>query len=138
MIAFTILHFLKVIVTIANTSNFICEHRVTCHVHCYERQRRSCAKLLTALNRIYDTHDANDDVTLPAGATAVTSENGSGPSRRETITRERINRRVRKASMFRAKILAFTGGAYSGDYCRLHVHISMFIKDLILPVFFCF
>ena len=39
----------------ANTSNFICDHQSFCHPNCYERQRRSCTRLMTAIKKVYDS-----------------------------------------------------------------------------------
>ena len=35
-------------------SNFICPHQGYCHPDCYERQRRSCSRLVTAVKKIYE------------------------------------------------------------------------------------
>ena len=43
------------IIQLANASNFICDHQSFCHVNCYERQRRSCARLVAALHRVYSS-----------------------------------------------------------------------------------
>jgi len=43
----------EVVVTLANTSNFICDHTTYCHPNCYERQRRSCVRLMTSLRQVY-------------------------------------------------------------------------------------
>lgn len=51
---------IKVVVQLANTSNFICEHQSFCHPNCYERQRRSCARLMTAITKIYSSQPGED------------------------------------------------------------------------------
>ena len=45
----------KVVVTLANSSNFICDHSAYCHPNCYERQRRSCVRLMTAVRHVYSS-----------------------------------------------------------------------------------
>jgi len=44
----------EVVVTLANSSNFICDHASFCHPNCYERQRRSCVRLMTAIKQVYN------------------------------------------------------------------------------------
>ncbi|XP_021380201.1 protein unc-80 homolog isoform X3 [Mizuhopecten yessoensis] len=44
---------IKVVVQLANLSNFICPHQSYCHPNCYERQRRSCSRLVTAMRKVY-------------------------------------------------------------------------------------
>jgi len=44
----------EVVVTLANSSNFICDHATFCHPNCYERQRRSCVRLMTAVKQVYN------------------------------------------------------------------------------------
>ncbi|CAD5116523.1 DgyrCDS5405 [Dimorphilus gyrociliatus] len=46
---------IKVVIRLANNSNFICEHQQFCHTNCYERQRRSCVRLLNAARKVYDS-----------------------------------------------------------------------------------
>ncbi|XP_036354476.1 protein unc-80 homolog isoform X2 [Octopus sinensis] len=46
---------IKIVVQLANLSNFICTHQNYCHPYCYERQRRSCSRLITAVNKIYES-----------------------------------------------------------------------------------
>lgn len=46
---------IKVVIRLANNSNFICEHQQFCHSNCYERQRRSCIRLLNAARKIYES-----------------------------------------------------------------------------------
>lgn len=48
----------------ANTSNFICEHQNYCHPNCYERQRRSCIRLMTAISKIYDSEAPVEDTEV--------------------------------------------------------------------------
>ena len=51
----------QVVVQLANTSNFICEHRNFCHPNCYERQRRSCSRLMMAIRKIYGSQPGDDN-----------------------------------------------------------------------------
>ena len=54
---------------LANTSNFICTHQLFCHPNCYERQRRSCIRLMTAVSKMYESDDTPDTkVTTPTEA----------------------------------------------------------------------
>lgn len=46
---------MQVVVQLANRSNFICDHQNFCHPNCYERQRRSCTRLITSLRKIYES-----------------------------------------------------------------------------------
>ena len=43
------------VIQLANLSNFICPHQGFCHPDCYERQRRSCSRLITAVKKIYES-----------------------------------------------------------------------------------
>ncbi|ESO92838.1 hypothetical protein LOTGIDRAFT_232936 [Lottia gigantea] len=54
------LPWIKVVVQIANLSNFICPHHNYCHPNCYERQRRSCSRLITALRKIHDSTEESE------------------------------------------------------------------------------
>ncbi|XP_035664589.1 protein unc-80 homolog [Branchiostoma floridae] len=49
----TNLPWIDVIVQVANTSNFICEHKGFCHPDCYHRQQRSCLRLAKAVHTVY-------------------------------------------------------------------------------------
>ncbi|CAE1324419.1 UNC80 [Acanthosepion pharaonis] len=49
------LPWIKIVVQLANLSNFICTHQDFCHPYCYERQRRSCIRLITALKKVYES-----------------------------------------------------------------------------------
>ncbi|XP_066269985.1 protein unc-80 homolog isoform X2 [Branchiostoma lanceolatum] len=49
----TNLPWIDVIVQVANTSNFICEHKGFCHPDCYQRQQRSCLRLIKAVHTVY-------------------------------------------------------------------------------------
>ncbi|XP_071097692.1 protein unc-80 homolog [Haliotis cracherodii] len=55
---------IKVVVQLANLSNFICTHQNYCHPNCYERQRRSCSRLITSLRKVY--HSTEEDEKLDA------------------------------------------------------------------------
>ena len=46
-------------VQIANISNFICDHYNFCHPNCYERQRRSCTRLMTAVRKCYQSEEGD-------------------------------------------------------------------------------
>ncbi|XP_052242651.1 protein unc-80 homolog isoform X2 [Dreissena polymorpha] len=46
---------IKVVIQLSNQSNFICPHQGFCHLDCYERQRRSCSRLVTAMKKIYQS-----------------------------------------------------------------------------------
>eukprot|EP00105_Crassostrea_gigas_P024973 XP_011445404.1 PREDICTED: protein unc-80 homolog isoform X2 [Crassostrea gigas] len=52
---------IKVVVQLANLSNFICPHQNFCHPNCYERQRRSCSRLVTALKKIYQSSEHEEE-----------------------------------------------------------------------------
>ncbi|KAK6194683.1 hypothetical protein SNE40_000272 [Patella caerulea] len=54
------LPWIKVVVQIANLSNFICPHQNFCHPNCYERQRRSCSRLITALRKIHESTEEDE------------------------------------------------------------------------------
>ncbi|XP_078693709.1 protein unc-80 homolog isoform X2 [Branchiostoma floridae x Branchiostoma belcheri] len=60
------LPWIDVIVQVANTSNFICEHKGFCHPDCYHRQQRSCLRLIKAVHTVYgaglDIRYRDDDV----------------------------------------------------------------------------
>ena len=45
----------QVVIQLANLSNFICPHQSYCHPNCYERQRRSCSRLITSVKKIYES-----------------------------------------------------------------------------------
>ncbi|KAH9525120.1 Protein unc-80 [Bulinus truncatus] len=57
---YTTLPWIKVVVQLANLSNFICTHQNYCHPNCYERQRRSCSRLTTALRKIYESTEEDE------------------------------------------------------------------------------
>ncbi|GFO03526.1 unc-80-like protein, partial [Plakobranchus ocellatus] len=57
---YTNLPWIKVVVQLANLSNFICPHHNFCHPNCYERQRRSCSRLTTALRKIYNSTEEDE------------------------------------------------------------------------------
>lgn len=50
----------KVVVQLANKSNFVCDHQNVCHLNCYERQRRSCTRLMLALRKVYNSMEPQD------------------------------------------------------------------------------
>ncbi|XP_052808844.1 protein unc-80-like isoform X2 [Mya arenaria] len=52
---FTNMPWIKVVIQLANQSNFICPHQGFCHLDCYERQRRSCSRLVTSMKKIYQS-----------------------------------------------------------------------------------
>ncbi|XP_023931089.1 protein unc-80 homolog isoform X1 [Lingula anatina] len=66
---------LKVVIRLANQSNYICEHQGFCHMYCFERQRRSCIRLMNAVQRVYESDESDKptevkenekvEVTLP-------------------------------------------------------------------------
>ena len=56
-----VMPWIKVVVTLANTSNFICTHQHYCHPNCYERQRRSCTRLVTALIKVYESQPKEEE-----------------------------------------------------------------------------
>ncbi|CAG5120059.1 unnamed protein product, partial [Candidula unifasciata] len=60
---YTNLPWIKVVVQLANLSNFICTHQNYCHPNCYERQRRSCSRLTTALRKIYESTEEDEKDT---------------------------------------------------------------------------
>ena len=45
----------QVVVQLASSSNFICDHEMFCHPNCYDRQRRSCARLMNAICKVYQS-----------------------------------------------------------------------------------
>ncbi|KAL3872189.1 hypothetical protein ACJMK2_040132 [Sinanodonta woodiana] len=51
---------LKVVIQLANMSNFICTHQNYCHPNCYERQRRSCSRLVIALKKVYQSTEEGE------------------------------------------------------------------------------
>ncbi|XP_064639472.1 protein unc-80 homolog [Lineus longissimus] len=53
----TYMPWIKVIIQLANTSNFICDHQNFCHPNCYERQQRSCTRLMNATFKVYDCEE---------------------------------------------------------------------------------
>ncbi|KAL8568215.1 hypothetical protein ACOMHN_027738 [Nucella lapillus] len=53
------LPWIKVVVQLANLSNFICTHQGYCHPNCYERQRRSCSRLIAAMRKMYETSESS-------------------------------------------------------------------------------
>ena len=55
MYSMPVYYMTQVVVQLANTSNFICEHQNYCHPDCYERQRRSCARLIAAVVKVYES-----------------------------------------------------------------------------------
>jgi hypothetical protein len=48
-------------VQLANLSNFICTHQGYCHPNCYERQRRSCSRLIASLRKMYESLETSSD-----------------------------------------------------------------------------
>lgn len=54
---YTHMPWIKVVIQLANMSNFICPHQNYCHPDCYERQRRSCSRLITAVKKIYQSSE---------------------------------------------------------------------------------
>lgn len=73
---------LQVVVQLANLSNFICTHEGYCHPNCYERQRRSCQRLTTAIRKVYE-------------ATATTQqEDGRQSSAPKDMLKDKLKRRV--------------------------------------------
>ena len=79
---------LQVVVQVANTSNFICDHQGFCHPNCYERQRRSCARLIMAMQRIYDSGPGDDHHDPPGGATDEHKDDF------HSLFRDKLKRRV--------------------------------------------
>ncbi|XP_052063828.1 protein unc-80 homolog [Mytilus californianus] len=51
----------RVVVQLANLSNFICTHQNYCHPDCYERQRRSCSRMITAMKKVYQSTENDSD-----------------------------------------------------------------------------
>lgn len=74
----------QVIIQLANSSNFICEHQSPCHPSCYERQRRSAIRLISALKRVYESEPT------PVAPTVVKD---TKEEKRETW-KEKMKRRV--------------------------------------------
>ena len=52
---------LQVVVQLANLSNFICNHQNYCHPDCYERQRRSCSRMVTAMKKVYQSTENDSE-----------------------------------------------------------------------------
>ena len=75
---------MQVVVQLANTSNFICDHQNFCHPNCYERQRRSCSRLMTALRKVQESEPGDQPEPMPKD---VQSE------RRDTL-KDKLKRRV--------------------------------------------
>lgn len=75
----------QVVVQLANRSNFICDHLNFCHPNCYERQRRSCARLITAMRKIYESEKQE---------TAEPEEARKDPEIKENI-KDKLKRRVK-------------------------------------------
>lgn len=40
-------------VEIASKSNFLCQHKRSCHPNCLERQKRNCYRLMKAVRAVY-------------------------------------------------------------------------------------
>ena len=40
---------------LSSSSNFICDHDAFCHPNCYDRERRSCARLMNAVCKVYQS-----------------------------------------------------------------------------------
>ncbi|KAK3087178.1 hypothetical protein FSP39_002695 [Pinctada imbricata] len=70
---------IRVVVQLANLSNFICCHQNYCHPNCYERQRRSCSRLVNSLKQVYQSTENDED-------------DKKADTRRDTL-RERLKRR---------------------------------------------
>nr|KAG5703020.1 hypothetical protein BaRGS_016181 [Batillaria attramentaria] len=62
------LPWLKVVVQLANLSNFVCTHQGYCHPNCYERQRRCCSRLTAALRKVYEATESNQGDELHRSA----------------------------------------------------------------------
>ena len=112
---FTVFLVSQVVVQVANTSNFICEHQGFCHPNCYERQRRSCSRLIMAIQRIYDSQpgdDARDSRGGSAGRAGVAG--GEGPGAEDggrnddfhSLFRDKLKRRVSALLTFSLSYLA--------------------------------
>ena len=80
------LHLFQIVVQIANSSNFICEHHQVCHPYCYERQRRSCSRPMAAIKKVYESEKNEEPETPPS----------SVGERRDTL-RDKYKRRVRRS-----------------------------------------
>uniref|UniRef100_T1IVG6 Uncharacterized protein n=1 Tax=Strigamia maritima TaxID=126957 RepID=T1IVG6_STRMM len=44
---------LKVVVQITNSFNYVCKHQQFCHPNCYRRQMRACSRLVKAVRKVY-------------------------------------------------------------------------------------
>ncbi|XP_076436361.1 protein unc-80 homolog isoform X3 [Babylonia areolata] len=77
----TSLPWIKVVVQLANLSNFICTHQGYCHPNCYERQRRSCSRLTAALRKMYESLESS-----------ATEDSRSGTSQKENM-KDKLKRR---------------------------------------------
>ncbi len=82
---------------LANTSNFICDHQGFCHPNCYERQRRSCARLIAASQRIYGS--GPEDARPAAGGGSASEEAGGGDF--NSVFRDKLKRRVSETFLVR-------------------------------------
>ncbi|CAH1781834.1 unnamed protein product, partial [Owenia fusiformis] len=74
---------IKIVVRLANTSNFVCDHQNYCNPNCYERQRRSCCRLMAAVKHVHESR-AEDE--------AQVKERGHIESRRDTL-KDKFKRR---------------------------------------------
>ena len=70
-------------IQLANLSNFICPHQSYCHPNCYERQRRSCSRLITSVKKIYEATE-EDEV----------KESDKKLEQKRDLLKERLKRRV--------------------------------------------
>ena len=85
----------QVVVDLARTSYFICDHQQSgCDPCCYEKQRNSCKRLVAALCQVYES-EAGDE---PEAGPNVSRD---GSSRRGTLRDNRYKRRVSAAFLCR-------------------------------------
>ncbi|KAL4233067.1 Protein unc-80 [Mactra antiquata] len=76
---------IKVVIQLANMSNFVCSHQSYCHPDCYERQRRSCSRLIMSVKKIYQSTEGDN------------KELDKKPEQKPELISEKIKRRVRES-----------------------------------------
>ncbi|XP_074657337.1 protein unc-80 homolog [Tubulanus polymorphus] len=85
---YTHLPWMKVVIQFANTSNFICDHQDFCHPNCYERQQRSCSRLMTGVIKVYESDQPPEKTATPKD-----EEKSGDQSKSKENLRDKLKRR---------------------------------------------
>nr|XP_054770882.1 protein unc-80 homolog [Lytechinus pictus] len=128
---------IPVVVEIASKSNFLCQHKRSCHPNCLERQKRNCYRLMKAVRAAPDVSIKVRSVEAKTKRKESTQGHSTLRSFRELRRESTSSTLDRQVSMFRHNATSRTNSAVANsamtlpfDLERPHVEDTPIMKYL--------